>query len=233
MAIPTSDYRALPDPDAIPPLEMGDHLTRDEFERRYWATPGVKRAELIDGVVYMPSPVSGPHGRHHLWLGGWLAHYLCHTPGLDAADNATVRFDDVNEPQPDLMLAIPPTSGGRCGIDEENYFAGTPDFIAEIAASRVSYDLHAKLRVYQAQGVREYLVWRTRDQEIDWFRLREGKYEPILPEGAVVKSTIFPGLWLNRDALLRGDLPAVFATLREGIETPEHARFAAELDARR
>lgn len=233
MAIPSSDFpESAPSP--IPPLEAGDQLGRDEFERRYWAMPGVKKAELIEGIVYMPSPVSGRHGRHHLWLGGWLTQYLGYTPGLDAADNATVRFDDVNEPQPDLLLAIKPSSGGRCRLDEEEYFTGPPDFIAEIAASRVSYDLHAKLRVYQAQGVREYLVWRTRDHEIDWFRLHEGKYEPLAPDAAgILKSTIFPGLWLNRDALLRGELPAVFGTLREGIDSAEHANFLAELQARR
>ncbi|HQU44747.1 MAG TPA: Uma2 family endonuclease [Pirellulales bacterium] len=232
MAIPSSDFPASPD--AVPPLEAGDHLTRDEFEHRYWATPGVKKAELIEGVVYMPSPVSRRHGRPHLWLGGWLTQYLAQTPGLDAADNATVRFDDLNEPQPDLLLVIEAISGGQSGVDEEDYFSGPPEFIAEIAASSVSYDLHAKLRVYQREGVREYLVWRTRDREIDWFRLHEGKYELIAADpSGIVKSTVFPGLWLDRAALLRGDLTAVFAALRQGTDSPDHANFVAELQARR
>ncbi len=182
----------------------------------------------------MPSPVSRRHGRPHLWLGGWLTQYLAQTPGLDAADNATVRFDDLNEPQPDLLLVIEAISGGQSGVDEEDYFSGPPEFIAEIAASSVSYDLHAKLRVYQREGVREYLVWRTRDREIDWFRLHEGKYELIAADpSGIVKSTVFPGLWLDRAALLRGDLTAVFAALRQGTDSPDHANFVAELQARR
>ena len=44
-------------PPRILPLEHGDHLTREEFERRYEAMPHVRKAELIEGVVYMPSPV--------------------------------------------------------------------------------------------------------------------------------------------------------------------------------
>lgn len=235
MAIPSSDYPfSTPAPEAIPPLEMGDHLTRDEFERRFWATPGVKKAELIEGVVYMPSPVTRRHGRPHLWLGGWLTHYFAQTPGLDAADNATVRFDDLNEPQPDLLLVIEASSGGQSRVDEEDYFSGAPEFIAEIAASSVSYDLHAKLRVYQREGVREYLVWRTRDGEVDWFHLHDGRYVPIIAdESGIVKSTVFPGLWLDRGSLLRGDIAAVFAILQQGIDSPEHASFVAQLKARR
>jgi len=234
MAIPSSDLPVAPAPEGLPPLEAGDHLTRAEFERRYWATPRVKKAELIEGVVYMPSPVSRPHGRPHLCLGTWLGTYFSQTSGLDAANNATVRFDDLNEPQPDLLLAIEPASGGQSRVDEDDYYAGPPEFVAEVATSSVSYDLHAKLRVYQREGVREYLVWRTRDREVDWFCLHEGNYQPIAvdPSG-IVKSTIFPGLWLDRAALLRGDMARVLEVLWQGINSPEHATFVASLQERR
>lgn len=235
MAITSSDFsQSSPTPNAIPPLENGDHLTRAEFERRYWATPGVKKAELIEGVVYMASPVSRPHGRPHLCLGTWLGTYFSQTPGLDAADNATVRIDDLNEPQPDLLLAIEPALGGQSRVDEEDYYAGPPELVAEIAASSASYDLHEKLSVYQREGVREYLVWRTRDLEIDWFRLHEGTYVPVVPDtSGILKSTIFPGLWLDRDGLLRGDMARVLDVLRQGIESAEHAAFADALQKRR
>lgn len=227
----TVSIKAAPfPPAAVLPLEMGDHLTRAEFERRYTAMPGVKKAELLEGVVYMPSPVKPPHGEPHLLLAAWLGNYLAQTPGLTAADNATVRFDDLNEPQPDLLLALPPSAGGQMRVDEEGYYAGSPDFVAEIAASSASYDLHAKLRVYQRAAVREYLVWRTLDGEIDWFRLVEGAYKPIeANEAGVVKSEVFPGLWLDRAALLRRDLPCVFAVLQEGLASPEHVRFVQYL----
>lgn len=182
----------------------------------------------------MPSPVKRLHGQPHLFLATWLGNYLARTPGLDAADNATVRFDDANEPQPDLLLALEPTSGGQCRIDDDDYYAGPPDFVAEVAASSVSYDLHAKLRVYQRAGVREYLVWRTRDEEIDWFGLDEAKYVPLAADDAgIVKSVIFPGLWLDRAALLRRDLPRVLNVLQTGIASPEHAAFLQSLRANR
>jgi Uma2 family endonuclease len=164
----------------------------------------------------------------------WSTYYLAQTPGLDAADNTTVRFDDLNEPQPDLLLALQPVVGGQLHIGEDGYYAGSPEFIAEVAASSVSYDLHAKLRVYQRQAAREYLVWRTRDGEIDWFRLDEGKYAPVAAdESCIVKSEVFPGLWLDRAALLRRDLPRVFAALQEGIASPEHAAFVEAIRERR
>lgn len=234
MAIVSSGASGAPPAAGVPALEMGDQLTRAEFERRYMAMPGLKKAELIEGVVHMPSPVKPLHGGPHILLGGWITYYLAQTPGLDAADNTTVRFDDQNEPQPDLLLALQPAVGGHLHIDEDGYYAGFPEFIAEVAASSVSYDLHAKLRVYQRQGVREYLVWRTRDGEIDWFRLDEGKYAPIAAEeGGIVKSEVFPGLWLDCAALLRRDLPRVFAVLQEGIASSEHATFVQTIRERR
>ncbi|HEX7379049.1 MAG TPA: Uma2 family endonuclease [Pirellulales bacterium] len=231
----TAGAAPAPEPAAyVPPLEAGDQLTRAEFERRYHAMPRLKKAELIEGVVYMPSPVAMRHGRPHLLLGAWLANYLAQTPGLDAADNATVRFDDENEPQPDLLLMIDPASGGQSRVDEDGYCAGPPELIAEVAASSVSYDLHAKLRVYQREGVREYLVWRTRDGALDWFQLEEGRYVAIAAdETGLVKSVVFPGLWLDRAALLRGDLPRVFAVLEEGLASAEHASFVRVLREKR
>lgn len=234
MAIPSPDFISPSPADAIPPLEAGDFLTRAEFERRYRAMPELKKAELIEGVVYMPSPVSADHGRPHLILATWLGTYFLQTPGLDAADNTTVRFDDDNEPQPDLLLAIQSASGGQSHLDEDGYIAGPPELVAEVATSRVSYDMHAKLHVYRRQGVREYLVWRVRDREIDWFRLHEGEYAAIAADDAgLLKSTVFPGLWLDRGALLRGDGPAVFAALQRGLDSADHASFVAALQERR
>ncbi len=149
MAIPTTGAAPLPSPpDGVPPLEMGDHLTRAEFERRYRAMPGLKKAELIEGVVYMPSPVSRRHGRPHLILGTLLGTYFLQTPGLDAADNATVRFDELNEPQPDLLLAVETAFGGQVRVDKDDYYSGPPEFIAEIATSSVSYCMSISVRAF-------------------------------------------------------------------------------------
>ncbi len=57
-----------------PALHNGDRLTRAEFERRYGAMPNLKKAELIEGVVYVPSPVSRAHSAAHFDLIGWLRH---------------------------------------------------------------------------------------------------------------------------------------------------------------
>lgn len=219
--------------EAIPPLEQGDRLTRVEFERRYESMSGLKKAELIEGRVYMPSPVKPPHGRPHARVTGWLLVYEAATPGVASSTNTTVRFDEDNEPQPDVLLAIEPSYGGQSHVDEDGYQSGSPELLAEIASSTVSYDLQDKFQVYRRQGVREYLVWRVRDAEIDWFQLVEGSYQP-LPRAAsgIVKSVVFPGLWLDTSAMLKGDLARVFAVLQEGIASPEHQTFLAALQER-
>ena len=216
---------------AIPPLENGDRLSRAEFERRYEAMPELKKAELIEGEVYVGSPVRHrQHGAPHLQLNGWLAVYLAGTPGVEAGDNSSVRMDVANEPQPDAFLMIKPECGGRARISDDDYVEGAPELVAEIAASSVSYDLGKKLHAYERNGVREYLVWRVQDREIDWFVLRDGKYEALAAgDDGILRSTVFPGLWLDRAALLRGDLAAVLAALQQGLAAADHAAFVAGL----
>jgi len=213
------------------PLENGDVLTRAEFERRYEAMPHLKKAELIEGVVYVPSPVRHRyHGHQHTHLIGWLVQYEANTPGVEASDNVTVRLDLDNEPQPDALLFIDPACGGQACIDADGYIEDAPELVAEVAASSASYDLHAKLRVYRRNGVREYIVWRVLDQEIDWFVLRAGQYERLpLDAAGLYRSEAFPGLWLDPAALLRGDLATVLAIVQRGLASPEHAAFATRL----
>jgi Uma2 family endonuclease len=220
-------------PPAVLPLEPGDHLTRAEFERRYAAMPRLTKAELIEGVVYVPSPVTNAHSSPHFRLIGWLARYEEATPGVQGGDNATIRFDDENEPQPDALLRLLPECGGRSRVDEEGYLVGSPEFVAEVAFSSASYDLHSKLQVYRRHGVREYLVWRVLDREIDWFRLRSRQYVklPKSREG-VFKSGVFPGLWLDVAAMLRGDRRQAKAVGERGLDSAAYARFAASLQNR-
>jgi Uma2 family endonuclease len=214
----------------IPLLENGDRLTRAEFERRYDAMPELTKAELIEGVVYMPSPVSVDHDGPHFDLITWLGTYRAATPGVRGGDNGSLRLDLDNMPQPDAYLMILPTHGGQARIGADRYVVGGPELIAEVAASSVSYDLHDKLKAYRRNEVREYVVWRVLDQVVDWFVLREGRYEPLLvDEAGLYKSEVFPGLWLDPTTLLRGDLASVLQTLQQGLASPEHAALVARL----
>ena len=219
-------------PALVPPLVDGDHLTRAEFHRRYEAMPSDVRAELIEGVVCMASPVSHVrHGQPHLRLGRWLGRYLDRTPALDewAGDNSTVVLDDRNEPQPDLLLSLPPAVGGR-SVLEGGYLVGPPTLAIEVAASSAAIDLHRKLDAYRVNGVAEYLVWRTDDAAVDWFLLRGNRYDRQSPDDdGLVKSEAFPGLWLDPAALVARDLPRLFAAIDAGCSTPEHAAFVERL----
>jgi Uma2 family endonuclease len=216
---------------AIPPLRDGDRLSRDEFERRYDAMPHLKKAELIEGVVSVPSPVGCEHhGEPHSTLGGWFFLYRARTRGVRLADNASVRLDLDNMPQPDCSLFISPDCGGRARIDEDDYLNGAPDLVAEIAASSAHYDLNGKLQIYRREGVREYIVWRVLDHQLDWFVLREAGYEKLTPgDDGILRSTVFAGLWLDPAALLRDDCDTLLEVLQRGLDTPEHAAFRAEL----
>lgn len=230
----TTEFRPLAapiEPAATPPLENGDRLTRAEFERRYHTMPHVKKAELIDGRVYMPSPVSHrKHSRPHAMIGTWLGHYWAATPGVEAGDNGSIRMDDETMPQPDAYLLIYPECGGQCHISDDDYLEGAPELVVEVASSTVSYDLHEKRNSYQRNGVREYVVVRIRDEAVDWLALRAGKYEPLQPDASgVYRSEVFPGLWLDSKALLAGKLAEVLRVQGLGNDSPEHAEFVQRM----
>jgi Uma2 family endonuclease len=228
MSIPALKSRVTPS--SIPPLEPGDHLTRDEFERRYDATPNIKKAELIEGIVYMAPPVRwDSHGSLQLDLVAWVGVYRMGTPGVCGGDNTTVRLDLGNEPQPDALLFIDPALGGNARI-EEGYLAGAPEFVAEVSSSSASFDMNTKFRVYQRNGIREYLVWRVRDREVDWFELHGAKYVRMDADAAgIIRSKVFPGLWLDAKALVASDGMRVLEVLKQGMSTPERAGFVARL----
>jgi Uma2 family endonuclease len=213
------------------PLANGDRLTRTEFERRWEAMPDLKCAELIEGIVYMAAAVRyKQHGQPHSQLHGCLYYYAAHTPGLEVADNTSVRLDLDNMPQPDLLLRIDERHGGQSRVSDEGYLEGAPELVAEVSASSSSLDLNDKLQVYRRHGVREYIVWRVLEQAIDWFVLREGHFIPLpLGEEQIYRSEFYPGLWLDVPALLRGDSQAMLKTLQLGLESDEHAGFRQQL----
>ncbi len=235
--LPTSERTAPPGAGlstALPHLENGDRLTRAEFERRYSAMPSRKKAELIEGVVYMSSPVRiKPHAQPHADIMGWLSIYRAATPGVLVADNGTVRLDADNEVQPDALMWLAPELGGRAHLSSDEYLEGAPELVVEIAASSAAIDLNTKLNVYRRNGVREYIVWSVFDQRVDWFYLtEEGEYEPLKADDAgVVRSKVFPGLHLAVKALLAGDLAPVLAEAQAGVATETHKAFGAQLTA--
>lgn len=221
--------------DFVPPLENGDRLTRDEFMRRYEAMPNVK-AELIKGIVYMSSPVRVKnHGKPHSKINGILFFYATNTNGIEIADNVTLNLDEDVNVQPDVVMWIDENCGGNAFVTNEDYLQGSPELLVEIAASTKSYDLYDKFDAYRSNGVKEYVVWRVLDEEIDWFALDEnGKYVSLeQDESGIVESKVFKGLRLNIKALLDNDLQQVMNDLQNGIASKEHAIFVNSLNENR
>ena len=215
----------------LPSLESGDRLTRYEFERRYLAAPHIKKAELIEGVVYVASPLRfTSHAEPHGNLMGWFWTYKVATPGVRLGDNPTVRLDPDNEPQPDAVLLIEENAGGRTRLGDDGYLEGAPELVAEIVASSAAYDLYDKKTAYRRNEVKEYIVWQVLEQKLDWFILRDGVYESLIADDTgIIGSEVFTGLWLAVSALLAGDMKQVLAVLQQGLDSSEHAAFVKQL----
>jgi hypothetical protein len=217
-------------PEALPPLRNGERLDQKTFHERYEAMPSQPSAELVDGVVYMPSPLKTQHGSSDPLLKTWLTLYMASTPGTGVVGDATTILGDQSEPQPDASLRILTEFGGQTRVDEDDYLRGAPELISEIAYSSEAFDLGPKLLDYQQTGVREYLVILLKRQQVRWFALREGSFQDLaLSSDGFFHSEVFPGLWLDPQALLRNDVHRLIEVLNRGLASPEHAQFVASL----
>jgi Uma2 family endonuclease len=222
------------DHELIPPLANGDHLDQKTFHERYKAMPSHVRAELIGGIVYMSSPLKRKHGRSGGRLSHWLVTYEDATPGTEALENASAILGPESEPQPDGCLFILPEYGGQVWEDEEGYLNGAPEFIGEISDSSESIDLNRKKLDYEEAGVREYFVAALRTKQVFWFARRRGKFKAVSPgTDGILRSEVFPGLWLDPAAFLSRDYQQVLAVLRQGLASPEHAAFVAKLASKK
>ena len=192
------------------PLENGEFMHSKEFLRHYEQMPEVKKAELIEGVVYMGSPVSVRHAKPDGVIQAWLVTYASRHPETEALPNATVILDPENTVQPDALLRRLPEHGGLTRVNEAGYLIGPPELIVEVAASSASIDLRDKRRAYCRNGVHEYLVWLVAEARLEWFCLEDDDYRPQLPDAqGVLHSRVFPGLRLPVAALLAGDTAKV------------------------
>lgn len=214
----------------LPPLENGDELDQKTFHERYEAMPSHIRAELIGGIVFMASPQKRRHGRSQATLVWWLGEYEASTPGTEVLVNTTAILGPKSEPEPDACLYILPECGGQTWEDDDGYLNGAAELNAEVSWATESIDLHRKKYDYEKAGVREYIVAALRQKKVFWFVRRRGKYRELPPgPDGVIRSEVFPGLWLDPDALLRGDRKSLLAVLRQGLATKEHAEFVAKL----
>ena len=215
----------------LPPLAAGQQLDQPTFHQRYEAMPEGTWAELVGGRVYMPSPVRSEHGDSDDLIAYWCVHYRRKTKGVRSGRNATVILGRFGETQPDGHLRIPQALGGQTRI-EKGFIVGGPELVIEVARSSRAFDLNEKKADYARAGVREYIVVELEPDRLHWFFLRDGQFEdlPVAADG-IHRSEVFPGLWLDAAALLAEDLDRVVGVLEQGLQTPEHAAFAASLMA--
>jgi hypothetical protein len=214
-------------------LHTGDSLTREEFHRRYESMPRIPRAELIEKVVYVQSSSEARETEPSTFkLVGWLGMYGSHTFGVEGACNTTLRLDSRNELQPNALVIVRPEYGGQVQIDADDFVAGAPELIADVVSNGAGRMLSAKLRAFRRNQVREYVVWRVLERVVDWFVLDGADYLSLPMDNGIYRSRVFPGLWLDVQALLNGDLRKIFEVVQQGVASEEHQRFVERLEQR-
>jgi Uma2 family endonuclease len=211
-------------------LQNGDRMSQPEFHRRYQAYLDDVKFELVEGTVYLAAPLHRQHALYHSHLNALLFIYKSKRPGVEVLDYPTTILGPESEPQPDLVLRVLLSHGGRSRETPDQYIHGPPELIVEIAHSTRSIDMYQKRREYVHSGVREYLVLCVEEAAFHGFRFKpHGKL--AADEHGVLRSNVFPGLWIDCTAVLADNHATAARTLRNGIASPEHAAFVRRLRA--
>lgn len=228
----TSADRVVSRPRFTPPFENGDVMDRKTFHALYEQCPPGFKAELIGGVVHLPSPTKYRHSKPHTWAALWLGNYTVGTPGTEPLVEITNVIDGDNEPQPDVILRVLPEYGGQTTDTAEGYMGGAAELVVEVASTSAAIDLGAKRREYETAGVKEYVVALAGPREVRWFaRGRKGFADLPPGDDGIFRSRVFPGLWLEPAALFERSPARVMTALQAGLASPEHATFVAKLAA--
>jgi Uma2 family endonuclease len=211
-----------------PGLVTGERLTVEEFLRRWEDLPDLKNAELIAGVVYVPSPVSREHSHLDARIILWLAYYAQATPGCESGSNSTWLMAG-SAPQPDADLCILPSHGGQ-SANLGSLATGAPELAVEICVTSAELDLGPKRALYQRAGVREYITIEAFGPRMIWRVLKDGAYTPLAPQAdGILRSQFFPGLWLDAAAFWANDGAKMLAALNAGLASEDHRRFVERL----
>jgi hypothetical protein len=205
-------------------LAPGDRMELKEFLQRWEQEPGLKFAELIDGVVYMPSPLSLPHSRFDGVAQLVLGYYAARSGICENLPQATWLMEK-SAPQPDLALSLKPEYGGKLKVAPGDLASGLPELVVEICRSSRSYDLGPKLALYERVGVPEYLAILVEERRFEWRIMVEGRYQLLESAVGVFRSRILPGLWIEESAFWSADGTRLLAVLDEGMKSPEFFGF--------
>jgi hypothetical protein len=214
--IPSADMTFL--------LEPGDRMGLEEFLERWEQCPDLKFAELIDGVVYMPSPLSRPHSRFDGRAHSVVGHYALLSDVCEIFPNATWILRG-SAPQPDLAVALVPEYGGKMEAAPRELTTGLPELVIEVCRSSRSYDLGPKLALYERAGVPEYLAILVEERRFEWRILDQGRYRLMEASDGIFRSRILPGLWFDEPAFWRRDSRRLLAVVDEGLSSPEFLEF--------
>ncbi len=214
-------------------LYNGDKMTREEFHSIYETLDVKIKAELLGGIVFISSPLKQPHALKHPRVNTLLDTYQAFTTGVQFSNNATVLLGRSDVVQPDLFLRILPEFGGQSKNSHDDYVAGAPELVVEIAHSSKSMNLHLKRTRYARAGVLEYIVVCLYPQKVYFFQLQSGKKNIYSSTDGFLKSTVFPGLWIDINALFEMDYTKSMDFLNQGLSSNEHSAFVDLLSKRK
>jgi Uma2 family endonuclease len=175
-------------------VEVAEQMTAEEF---FCDAPEDRKAELIDGVMIMPSPAHDTHEALFHFLFRLLGDYVEeNTLGTIRGSRTAVELDVDQAPEPDILFV----ARERRNIIRPKGIVGAPDLVIEIlSASTARNDRGPKFRAYQRAGVRElWLIDPYGPAGTEFFQLQNGRFVPTAPDdNGRIHSIAVHGFWID------------------------------------
>jgi Uma2 family endonuclease len=175
-------------------VEVVERMTAEEFFR---GAPEDRKAELIDGVMIMPSPPFDPHERLQNFLLTLLRVYVEELElGEVRGSRTPVELGIDQVPEPDVLFV----AKQRAHIIQNKGILGAPDLVIEILSAGTAHrDRGRKFRAYERAGVGElWLIDPYGPTGTKFYHLRNGRFSLVRPDkNGILRSAVVSGFWIN------------------------------------
>lgn len=193
------------------PIRLEQRAGPHSFEEFCRIVREDQKADLINGVIYMPSPENTDDNELFIWLVTLMNLFVRRKKlGQIYGSRVAFRLAEKHGPEPDIAFVRTENMERvtRGGVE------GPADLAIEIVSpDSVERDYYLKRELYELYRIPEYWIIDEMDQTVTLLRLKQAKYREVRPQKGEMHSQVLTGFWLRPEWLWQQPRPDEIETL--------------------